>query len=135
MRYLYHSDFSFAVNIFGESRHPTPVIDSYIGELSTEIERGRVQVKQIKNKTSQQVMFSKRRSGPLKKAHKMNFFPINLINRCAHRVCHALLFFKITVFLPSMNAIDNCTFLVPLTTFTFLLIHHFTFSRAPQIHS
>ncbi|MED6209490.1 hypothetical protein PIB30_055186, partial [Stylosanthes scabra] len=34
--------------------------------------RGRVQLKRIENKTSQQVTFSKRRTGLLKKAHEIS---------------------------------------------------------------
>ncbi|RDX67535.1 Agamous-like MADS-box protein AGL8, partial [Mucuna pruriens] len=41
-------------------------------QLSTKMGRGRVQLKRIENKTSQQVTFSKRRTGLLKKAHEIS---------------------------------------------------------------
>ncbi|KAL5167463.1 Agamous-like MADS-box protein AGL8 [Glycine soja] len=48
-------------------------IASYVGELSTKkMGRGRVQLKRIENKTSQQVTFFKRRSGLLKKANEIS---------------------------------------------------------------
>lgn len=48
-------------------------IASYVGQLSTKkMGRGRVQLKRIENKTSQQVTFSKRRSGLLKKANEIS---------------------------------------------------------------
>ena len=48
-------------------------IASYVGQLSTKkMGRGRVQLKRIENKTSQQVTFFKRRSGLLKKANEIS---------------------------------------------------------------
>lgn len=48
-------------------------IASYVGQLSTKkMGRGRVQLKRIENKTSQQVTFFKRRSGLLKKASEIS---------------------------------------------------------------
>ena len=89
-------------------------IASYVGQLSTKkMGRGRVQLKRIENKTSQQVTFFKRRSGLLKKANEISVL-------CDAQVALIMFSTKGKLFEYSSER-------------RFLLIHHFSLSFSSLI--